>query len=147
MEPLSPVEMIYMYLLDDFRKAHSGKLADVAEVDAVIRYVQKRWPDDVKRYRRASPRPIPQTNNRRAIRVRGAKDDKSAPAGGSVTCLQVVQLHRPVPMLKRGGPPMRIVERLVIRSGYIFQRRLLARIRKADRIIKAGSPRHARHRR
>ena len=31
---------------------------------------------------------------------------------------------------------MRIVERLVIRSGYIFQRRLLARIRKADRIIK-----------
>lgn len=51
MEPLSPVEMIYMYLLDDFRKAHSGKLADVAEVDAVIRYVQKRWPDDVKRYK------------------------------------------------------------------------------------------------
>lgn len=50
MEELSPIEMVYMYLLDDFRKAHSGRLEDVAEVDAVIRYLEKRWPDDVKRY-------------------------------------------------------------------------------------------------
>ena len=32
-----------MYLLDDFRKAHQGKLDDVREVDAAIRYVEKRW--------------------------------------------------------------------------------------------------------
>jgi hypothetical protein len=50
-EQLSPVEMVYMYLLDDFRKAHQGRLDDVREVDAVIRYLEKRWPDDTARYK------------------------------------------------------------------------------------------------
>lgn len=51
MEQLSPVELVYMYLLDDFRKAHGGNLEDVREVDTVIRYLEKRWPDDVARYK------------------------------------------------------------------------------------------------
>jgi hypothetical protein len=51
MKQLSPVEMIYMYLLNDYKKAHQGKLDEVREVGVVIRYFEKRWPADVARYK------------------------------------------------------------------------------------------------
>lgn len=50
-EPLSAVETVYMYLLHDFREAHVAGSPKATEIDKVILYFDKRWPEDVARYR------------------------------------------------------------------------------------------------